>query len=352
MKLFGNALSASLFAATEVYGFVQERTSSMSVRPDTDVYRHLLARNNRRVEILDTACQLNKTAVSELSFTDLKRVQHATINGLRLDEELVTMGTSIEDEQHLEKETLAKFQLVDLFRIEQNKIMACLPPKAGTTNWQRYFASLIDPSREPEEFEVPDVFGVIPRVLDEKQTLDESLMQDETEYIRMINTRHPFARLLSGWRQKFDKTFHNIQIYLNRYGRKISKFQDEAPSTHHFSFKQFLYYVANGKMEDYDYHWQSITYQCLPCQMQYDIIVQQESSASDAAFFTQHNQLEGLTYLPGQYADSPLLSASLVEQFKGLPRSLIERLYKIYYFDFILFNYSIDEFIDVAENHL
>ena len=63
-------------------------------------------------------------------------------------------------------------------------------------------------------------------------------------------------------------------------------------------------------------------------------------------------QLTGSTHLPGQYVDSPLLESSLVDHFSGLPRSLIEKLYQIYYDDFLLFNYSIDEFIEVADSTL
>ena len=125
-----------------------------------------------------------------------------------------------------------------------------------------------------------------------------------------------------------------------------------------------------------DYHWQSIDYQCLPCDLRYNIIVNQETSSSDAEFVTELNQvsifpkilkffkaiiklveqmifqMNGETHLPGQYTDSPLLSTSLVDQFRGLPRSLIEKLYKIYFMDFLLFDYSIDEFINVADNRL
>ena len=87
----------------------------------------------------------------------------------------------------------------------------------------------------------------------------------------------------------------------------------------------------------------------MPCQMQYDVIVQQETSASDADFFTEFKNLEDKTHLPGQYKDSPLLSSSLVDQYRGLPRSLIEKLYKIYFYDFLLFGYSIDEFVQVSD---
>ena len=132
----------------------------------------------------------------------------------------------------------------------------------------------------------------------------------------MVNTRHPFARLLSGWRQKFEKSFYNIEVYMRRYGRKIARSSpdgvSEAPETHHFSFEQFLNYIVNDSMENYgilnitfsawsrnmkmttilDYHWQSIDYQCLPCDLRYNIIVNQETSSSDADFVTELNQVK------------------------------------------------------------
>ena len=71
----------------------------------------------------------------------------------------------------------------------------------------------------------------------------------------MINTRHPFARLLSAWHDKFAKDSEYLfgsQRYLRQYGKKIAKFSDDnIPDTHHFSFKQFLQYVASENMENY-----------------------------------------------------------------------------------------------------
>ena len=71
----------------------------------------------------------------------------------------------------------------------------------------------------------------------------------------MVNTRHPFARLLSGWRQKFEKSFYNIEVYMRRYGRKIARSTpdgaSEPPETHHFSFEQFLNYIVSDSMENY-----------------------------------------------------------------------------------------------------
>ena len=97
-------------------------------------------------------------------------------------------------------------QLYDLFKLEKYKILACLPPKAGTTNWQRYFAALEISNREPESFNIPEIFSVIPRVLStyKEKTRNltdfgttEDLLNNFINYTRVINVRHPLARLLS-----------------------------------------------------------------------------------------------------------------------------------------------------------
>ena len=78
-------------------------------------------------------------------------------------------------------------------------------------------------------------------------------MVDEYEqFTKMVNTRHPFARLVSAWRQKFSKDFWNDKKFLKKFGRKIAQFDDEeVPETHHFSFMQFVQYVANDSMDNY-----------------------------------------------------------------------------------------------------
>ena len=125
--------------------------------------------------------------------------------------------------------------------------------KAGTTNWQRYFAGLLNENREPEDFNVPGVFGVLPRVLKHAKANNVAeLMQNHDSYTKMVNTRHPFARLVSAWRQKFAIGFWNSSKFLRKFGRQIAQYEDnDVPDTHHFSFVQFLKYVANDEMDNY-----------------------------------------------------------------------------------------------------
>ncbi|CAG5091508.1 Oidioi.mRNA.OKI2018_I69.PAR.g13084.t1.cds [Oikopleura dioica] len=235
-------------------------------------------------------------------------------------------------------------QLFDLFDLKKIDLLACLPQKTGTTNWQRYFAALLHPEREPESFGIDEIFKVLPRYKEKNEIDQEKIHEVE---MRMINVRHPFARLLSAWRQKFGKNFWNLDLYVRRFGESISKFEEiNYENENVFSFRAFLEYIVDvAEISKFDYHWKTMDFECSPCFVDYTIVTKQETSSTDAEFVTECAQLKGLTHLPGQYSDSPLLSSGLIDFYKDIPEEIIKKLYKIYFVDFLLFGYSIDEFL-------
>lgn len=314
-------------------------------------FESLKERNQRRINVLQNACSLKHELLEkaiEFDFDTLHSLQRNISNDIGVD------AAYKANEINTIPNIKYKQQLVDLFHVDDYELLTCLPPKTGTTNWQRFFAALIHPDIKPEDFTVPDVFSQIPRIKDKSKKVPEEL-DIRSQYTKLMNVRHPFARLLSAWHQKFHKDFHRLKMYVRKYGRtEIEKYEPyNSEKENVYSFEAFLQYIAtSADMLNFDYHWQTMHFQCMPCEMGYDIVTMQETSASDAVFVLEQNQLQGRTYLPGQYGDSPLLSTSLVENFAKVPRSTIEKLYKIYFSDFLLFNYSIDEFLHVAEEGL
>jgi len=315
-------------------------------------YEKLSERNNHRISILQKGCTIDRDVLSNGINYDFR-----TLHSLQKN-----ISNNVDFDNHY-KETAKqppinithKEMLVDLFNIDDFNIMTCLPPKTGTTNWQRFYAGLIYPDKKPEDFQVPEIFTQLPRI-SKKNKEDEipAKIAERSDYLKLINVRHPFARLLSAWHQKFHRNFHNLKKYVRQFGRpeieKFEDFNDENETV--YSFEAFIKYVANRtRMENYDYHWKTMSHICLPCQVNYDIVTMQETSSSDAQFLLEYKKLHGLTYLPGQYNDSPLLSTSLVENFANIPRETIEKLYKIYFMDFVLFDYSIDEFLQKPEKN-
>ena len=116
-----------------------------------------------------------------------------------------------------------------------------------------------------------------------------------TDFSKILNVRHPLARLLSAWHQKFHRDFWNVKKYQNLGLRQIEKYEKinfESENGAIYSFGAFLHYVADAAdMQKYDYHWQTETFQCMPCQMNYQIITKQETSSSDALFVLEHHSV-------------------------------------------------------------
>jgi len=79
----------------------------------------------------------------------------------------------------------------------------------------------------------------------------------------MINVRHPFARILSAWRQKFGKDFWNLDMFVRKYGESISKFEEiNMENDNVFSFRAFLEYIVNvAEINSFDYHWKTMDFE-------------------------------------------------------------------------------------------
>ena len=81
---------------------------------------------------------------------------------------------------------------------------------------------------------------------------------------------------------------------------------------------------------------------CSPCGMDYQYVVKQESSESDSNFVLSKASLDDITYLPPQYASSPLFSTTLESWYANVTKETIKELYRSYFADFLLFDYDVD----------
>ena len=78
--------------------------------------------------------------------------------------------------------------------------------------------------------------------LGEEQAKLEILKRfNNPEYLKWINVRHPFARLVSAWRDKFKKTVSGELYWMRKYGKFIeAKFERDEykpPKSHFISLQ-------------------------------------------------------------------------------------------------------------------
>jgi len=118
--------------------------------------------------------------------------------------------------------------------------------------------------------------------------------------------------------------------------------------------RAFLEYVSEQKTTG-DMHWASYWDECAPCKVQYNIISKIEEINSESEFIMA--SIDAPSRI-GQFPSKNFHSThgepdvkkktdveKVSEIFRRLEPSLVQKLYKRYQNDFILFDYSYEEFL-------
>ncbi len=167
-------------------------------------------------------------------------------------------------------------------------------------------------------------------------------------YTKVILVRHPFDRLMSAYKDKFDlhvvfyKWYHKA-IY-GKFGRKY-----QTPGKNRITLEQFLQLIRVGYRSNFrNRHWMTYMDLCLPCEVNYDYILKMETlelenSQEPLSLFLNEEQTS--VTLPHLNDRRPLEEklASTSNKFRKLERDLVEAIMEIYKVDFDLFGYGWDE---------
>lgn len=171
------------------------------------------------------------------------------------------------------------------------------------------------------------------------------LFKNLNKTVRFLIVRHPFERVLSAYRDKLEHK-DGREYYFRRYGLHIKRvyrqhWQDKEEPT----FEEFLSFLAKNMI--FDEHWKPITVQCAPCTIQYDYVIKTESFTEENMYMLEQLHLDQLVDInlaenvnPGGRTDIRISKM----YYSTVPRSLLEQIYKLYRDDFILFDYSPDEY--------
>ena len=142
-------------------------------------------------------------------------------------------------------------------------------------------------------------------------------------------SRNPYHRILSAYRS-FYETLSDDE-YIKEFLRQ--------KKTDKLTFKYFIEYLVNLPLKYFDIHWMPMYLLCKPCQMKYDIIGRMNSLEEDS-----QRILSRLSLNQTLVHDHPTGGGSsdnkLVEYYTEVSPELMDKLYKLYEMDFILFNYE------------
>jgi len=244
--------------------------------------------------------------------------------------------------------------------------MICIPPKTGCTTWQKMWLSInntdlgyLNDTNENPKF---SVFKQTPRFDKHMDSENFHKLTADPSWKKVVNTRHPFERIHSGWRDKFNSSLSRpkwklkgVKQFVSRYLDEIETHQIRVETTSEMavSFENFLHYIANSEYTNWNVHFKPVSFFCTPCEINYDFITDGETLTTDVLQFLRQIKLENneetfLNDLERQQNNFSVLKPykshkNAQNEFLEISKrneTLIQLVYDKFKWDFAIFGYS------------
>uniref|UniRef100_A0A667WLV3 Carbohydrate sulfotransferase n=1 Tax=Myripristis murdjan TaxID=586833 RepID=A0A667WLV3_9TELE len=227
---------------------------------------------------------------------------------------------------------MPKNKLKNLIVDDKHGIIYCYIPKVACTNWKRVMFVL---NQNESHQDLMNISRDIARL---------------KHYTKFLFVRDPFVRLISAYRDKFQR--NDKHFYLNYARDMLRKYSNQSnppksadkafASDVRPSFNNFIQYLLDPqteKQEPFEPHWRQMHRLCHTCLIEYDFVGHQESLQEDAEHLLRILKLQDDIKFPPSYDN--MTSASWVSDwFRAVPLEARRKLYKLYEMDFKLFGYG------------
>ncbi|XP_034246572.1 carbohydrate sulfotransferase 11 isoform X2 [Thrips palmi] len=194
----------------------------------------------------------------------------------------------------------------------------------------------------------------------------ETLRDALNSSISFLIVRHPLERLLSAYRDKIQYSLpHTLHQRLGI--RIIQKYRTKSRSTIGSrdptkrkrlspkwpTFSEFVQYLLDEFREgrEFDMHWAPIAEFCTPCHLHFEVIAKFETLEEDQNYLIYRARLQDYIHpewknpAKGRTATTNLISS----YYTQLTKKEILSLYEIYRYDFELFGYTLDGYLEQGE---
>ena len=144
---------------------------------------------------------------------------------------------------------------------------------------------------------------------------------------------------------KWSRWFGNEIIAKYRKTKPKDPKYEQAPT-----FKEFVEYLIELPISKFNSHWIPIYLQCMPCHIKYNIISRLDTLSRDSEQIFK--TLELSAQLPKSHVTQGNTTDNTVASYYStISKDLLHKLFNIYKFDFLLFNYTINGYASYVENN-
>ncbi|XP_059060949.1 carbohydrate sulfotransferase 11 isoform X2 [Achroia grisella] len=237
----------------------------------------------------------------------------------------------------------------------QYHVIWCNIFKAASTSWMynfnlmaNYTAAFLDKTKEvPLE---------LARRKYARPTV-EMIKKAQQDSISFLIVRHPLERLASAYNDKivhaWPKSFHDKmgQRIIKKYRKLLANVQP-VPTERYPVFEEFVAYVLDERKAKraLDMHWTPYTDFCTPCKFNFDVIIKFETLDEDQRFLIQLARLQDVVKPEWRNSGKGANTLHNISHlYSRLKKSQLDGLYKLYRYDFQLFNYTIDSYYEIVQ---
>ncbi|XP_006823802.1 carbohydrate sulfotransferase 8-like [Saccoglossus kowalevskii] len=241
------------------------------------------------------------------------------------------------------------------------RFLYCPVAKVAEANWKRVIMVLEGTANTTQELHHSRVLGKDGRFY---QTIKDAGKEFD-DFVKFLFVRHPFKRLLSAYRNKFENPDEWGLIYPKNYGRSIiKKYRPKATNSslqtgNDVTFSEFVKYVldeSDREPEGLNMHWLPMYLSCDVCSRRFNFIGKFETLHNDAKHLLQKIHATNVVEFPESESCATHVTNSSKEEtyhsyFKELTQGEIRKLYKLYRPDFKMFGYNFPyELLDNKNN--
>ena len=228
---------------------------------------------------------------------------------------------------------------------EKHKFMYCFVQKIASTSMKKFFAIL---SNNRLKYSADTNITAFHFNANEKLSRISPMFystQQNKRYFKAIFVRHPFLRLISAFKDKGEKSRLEEPYFYSKYWDPIMR-QERGPTNVKNNskplFKEFVKMLLTSKLYEYDEHWSPIWNRCEPCYVEYDFIGKLEAP-QDFEFLQKQIKFKTNETIWENKNSNNLNNREVKKYLFQISSEQIISLYKIYFLDFKLFGYTIEE---------
>jgi len=241
----------------------------------------------------------------------------------------------------------------------KRKLAYCLPPKSGCSSSYFIWYALQKNDTQwlwNENKHKIFIYNAIPHFNLKIQDIQN------TQWKRAINLRHPFDRLYSGWKSKMTYSSKGHTGGFKNICKNMKKYESEADlyggDKYCVSFEAFLTFMTNHRISQMERHFKPISSICNVCEMDFTAASETKTLGNSLVKLLEDVAIDGDEYmikaLTENKEDFNMLapyegSNSAVKVFQNISKirpKLIKDLHSKYHWDFELFGYDFDQYMN------